>query len=499
MSTKRLRTLLPIILLEILGLLIVVCLTRIPFYPLIHDTPNIHIIAQRILAGAAPYRDIIDMNMPGIYLIHMLIVSIPGNVDMVWFCFHFTWALLTALAAFFFLKSESRLTAWLAVVTVIAYYLTRKAFYYGQRDFLLLLPVLLGMQAFRRYIVSSPRKSVWLFLSGLAVGAAATIKPLPLLFAGLAGVWLLCNRSERAFAQKFLRIGLLAAGVLLPFAGMTIWLAVAGGLTSFLNLAPDLSSVYYHWQQLNWGDLIFFTTLEVRILVGMLVLAGVLTVVREKSLPRSPLYLFMYAGVGYGLVHYFSQAKGWEYHQLPFAIFAILLSSALLMRTATGKSTRQAVLAGLCLYLPLVGMLPRAAWIMLHDPSEYLDTFQPAVHKLEADYSRLDLDGKSIQILDMTTGGAYLLYTHQIPLATPILLDFELQPNPDDAYLTYRTDFLARVQARPPEVFIIAREFESDRDLSYARFSDWTAFTGWFESNYSLVSDQTEYEIFKLK
>lgn len=499
MKTNRLARLLPIILIEILGLVIVICLIRVPFYPLIHDTPNLHIIAQRILNGAVPYRDIIDMNMPGIYLIHMLVVTMPGNVHLSWFFFHLAWALCTAVTAFFILKPESRLAASLAAITLIAFYLSRKAFYYGQRDFLLLLPVLLGFLAFRRFIGSPHRKLSWMILCGLAFGAAAMIKPLPIFFAGLVSFWLILDKSS-TLRQRINAIGAICAGVAIPFAIIAVWMAVDGGLVPFLQLASDLSSVYFNWQHLNLDEMIYFTTLESRIQVVMLLIAGCLTCIHEKRMPSSPVYLFLYGGIVYGLIHYFSQAKGWEYHQLPFSFFAIILTTALFIRLfQSATSRRLAVLAGLCLYLPLIGIIPRAAWIMLHDPSEYLDIFQPAIRKLETDFSQLDLAGKSIQILDMTTGGAYLMYNHQVPLATPYLLDFELQANSNDAYIQFRNDFLTLVQANPPDVFIIAREFDTDQTVSYARYSDWIEFTSWFESNYSLVSDQVEYEIFEMK
>lgn len=496
MIRPRAAKLLPVILLEILGLVIVVCLTRIPAYPLIHDIPNLHIIAQRILAGAVPYRDVIDMNLPGIYLIHLLVVLIPGDPNIVWFCFHFSWALLTAAAAWFLLRSESRLAAWMAAVTVIAYYVTRKAFYYGQRDFLLLLPVLLGILAFIHFEKSGRKSIRWLFWSGLAFGLASTIKPLPLAFSAAAGIWLVLDRIS-TLRQRWLRMLSLAAGTLVPLALVALWLALSGGLADFLRLAPNLSAVYYNWQHLNWGEMLFFTTIESRIFFGMVVLALGLSYLREKRLPATPLFLALYTGLGYGVIHYFSQGKGWEYHQLPFNLFAILLTTALFLRMAVGAGPRLAVLACLCLYLPLVGILPRAAWIMIHDPAGYLDIFQPAVHKLDADYDRLNLSGKSIQLLDMTTGGAYLLYSHQVPLSTPYLLDFELQANPNPAYLQFRQVFMQRMLSAPPEFFIIARETKADSPLSYRRFADWTDFTGWLESDYHLVSDQTEYQIFE--
>ncbi|MEK7387507.1 MAG: hypothetical protein AABZ83_13790, partial [candidate division NC10 bacterium] len=40
-------------------------------WPLVHDAPILHYIAWRIGEGAAPYRDLFDMNFPGVYLVHL--------------------------------------------------------------------------------------------------------------------------------------------------------------------------------------------------------------------------------------------------------------------------------------------------------------------------------------------------------------------------------------------------------------------------------------------
>ena len=39
-------------------------------WPLIHDAPLMHYIAWVIAEGGIPYRDVFDMNLPGVYLIH---------------------------------------------------------------------------------------------------------------------------------------------------------------------------------------------------------------------------------------------------------------------------------------------------------------------------------------------------------------------------------------------------------------------------------------------
>jgi len=47
-------------------------------WPLIHDAPLMHYIAWRIGEGAVPYRDLFDMNFPGVYLVHVLAFRLFG-------------------------------------------------------------------------------------------------------------------------------------------------------------------------------------------------------------------------------------------------------------------------------------------------------------------------------------------------------------------------------------------------------------------------------------
>ena len=51
-------------------------------WPLVHDAPLMHYIAWRILEGAAPYRDLFDMNFPGVYAAHLLLLLTLGPGDL---------------------------------------------------------------------------------------------------------------------------------------------------------------------------------------------------------------------------------------------------------------------------------------------------------------------------------------------------------------------------------------------------------------------------------
>ena len=60
-------------------------------WPLVHDAPLMHYVAWRIAEGAVPYRDLFDMNFPGVYLLHLLVVRTLGAGDLPWRLFDLAW------------------------------------------------------------------------------------------------------------------------------------------------------------------------------------------------------------------------------------------------------------------------------------------------------------------------------------------------------------------------------------------------------------------------
>src|SRR5204863_4954378 len=80
-----------IILVVAMGALAVWLAWRSLHWPLIHDAPIMHYVAWRIAEGAVPYRDLFDMNFPGVYLLHLLVVTTVGVGDVGWRLFDLAW------------------------------------------------------------------------------------------------------------------------------------------------------------------------------------------------------------------------------------------------------------------------------------------------------------------------------------------------------------------------------------------------------------------------
>ena len=64
-------------------------------WPLIHDAPLMHYIAWVIGQGGVPYRDVFDMNLPGVYLIHAAVIGLLGRGDLAWRLFDLGWLAAT--------------------------------------------------------------------------------------------------------------------------------------------------------------------------------------------------------------------------------------------------------------------------------------------------------------------------------------------------------------------------------------------------------------------
>src|SRR3972149_6003591 len=60
-------------------------------WPLIPDAPLFHYIGWLLAEGAVPYRDVFDVNMPGVYLLHWALVATVGPGDVVWRLFDLGW------------------------------------------------------------------------------------------------------------------------------------------------------------------------------------------------------------------------------------------------------------------------------------------------------------------------------------------------------------------------------------------------------------------------
>ncbi|MBI2203072.1 MAG: hypothetical protein HYU41_04345 [Candidatus Rokubacteria bacterium] len=145
-------------------------------WPLIHDAPIMHYVAERIAGGAVPYRDLFDMNQPGVYLVHLVVLRVLGGSDLAWRVFDLAWLAVTAVLAARFARPWGLGAAAGAAALVSVYHLASGAWQAGQRDFVLCAFLLAASLATARYLEGSAG-ATGLALAGLALGAGIVLKP----------------------------------------------------------------------------------------------------------------------------------------------------------------------------------------------------------------------------------------------------------------------------------------------------------------------------------
>ena len=168
-----------------LAVVVAALLWRSLDWRVVGDAAIFHFIAVQMQMGAVPYRDIVDVNMPLIYLIHAAIVTIGGVGDVVWRVFDLTAAGLMSGLILMLVWPAGRAAAIHAVLIVLVIHLLLGPYAAGQRDYLMSIPALGAALASAKSAEQSHDRWLYLALAGALVASAAAIKPTGILLIGL--------------------------------------------------------------------------------------------------------------------------------------------------------------------------------------------------------------------------------------------------------------------------------------------------------------------------
>ncbi len=385
-------------------------------WPLVHDAPILHYIAWRIADGAVPYRDLFDMNQPGVYLLHLAVLKTLGAGDVAWRAFDLAWLTITALAIGLLAAPWGAAAALGGAAAFTTYHLAGGAWQAGQRDFLLCPFLLVGVLGVGRWLEGRGRLAS-LACSGAAMGAAVTVKPHAGLLAAALGLIVVVVAARAGGLPGALPAALayVVAAAAMPVA-MLAWLAVAGGLGAwreavfdyllplYSRLGRDSAWMIHRWQV--WIALV----LGVGLSVTRVAWAG-----RFGARPALAVL-----GIAYGVVHYVGQGKFWEYHLYPLAAFVAVLLFAGLDPTLTSPRWTTAAL----------GVVLGAAFALLAlkgveaSPAGWERDKVARVHALERQLAPALRPGDTVQVLDTSDGGAHVLLRLRVRQPTRFVYDF---------------------------------------------------------------------------
>lgn len=448
-------------------------------WPLIHDAPLMHYIAARILAGDVPYRDIVDMNLPGTYLLHMLVLSMLGGSDAAWRAVDGGFVLLGGAAiARYCWPSNQRIALWAAMGFVL-YHLSEGAVSMGQRDFVIVPLLVLALDSFARSLETAPSRRGYAAV-GLLIGVAATIKPYVMLLLGaLMLVHLVRHRRQPRVA---LGAAALAAWSALPLALTAAWLAAIGALEPFLDsLFGYLLPYYGRLMRESLLALLIKAVLFVFIFTGLCV--GLPMSLRWATLRQPRMWL---AGIAvlYGMAHFIIQGKGWIYHLYPLLVFSIIFV-ALGCAAALRQGPRQRRLGLIAVLVAGICSSVAAYESVAADIS--LATAKPLVEPLVRDLQELRLGpNDTVQVLDTTEGGIHALLRLGISQPTPFIYDFQFLHDRDAPLIqAMRARFIDGLRARPPRAIVVFHTAWLPPH-TLARFDSFPEFTDLLSNHYTI-------------
>jgi len=462
----------------ILALSFLLLLVGTLHWPLAGDASLMHYVAFLMVRAKTPYRDIVEMNMPGALMVDFLVIHTLGAGSMAWRAFDFALMGASILAMIEVARPRDWVAGLYAGVLLAAIHASDGIFDAGQRDFVVAVVILIGYAAlFRALRGNTP---AWMLLFGLAMGIAATIKPTFLLLGPALLVWVGFVRRSQGLRSLAWGVTGFFVPLLTTMALLMRWHALHVFLTGTRRIMVYHASLAR--RPIGW--LLLHSVAPLWPLVGL----GIFVVVFERRRRLTIEGAALGIGAVVSLFSYVVQAKGYPYQRYPLIALVLLAIGIALFRALRGKGVVR-VLGYAGVGFGVLFLAPRAVWRADHYDwrnTEFLDL-------LESDLDRLGGPALSghVQCID-TTGGCYnALYERQLIQSTGFLYD-EFLFNDDRAGVVAdnRKAFWNALQAHPPALVVVVDGLFPSEISGFDKLTRWPAFATYLEENYSVYAER---------
>jgi Dolichyl-phosphate-mannose-protein mannosyltransferase len=480
-STDRYLKPLRIVIVAALGIAATVLVLMSYQWPLQGDAQVFHYSHFLIQNGFAPYRDIPDINMPGVYLIEDWATHVFGGSDLGWRVYDFTLLAVLTSAMIVIARTYDWIAGLFAGVIFALAHGCMGPWNTAQRDEVMTVLILVAyaflFEALRKH------KPWMLFASGLSLGMASAIKPTvaPFGIVLLAmTAWRLRKEGKSAAAYMWLGVaGATLAGVL-----VLTYLVRYHAVGDFYYCARQLTSFYTGQDRASLR-----TMLRHVVPFGAAVILpfGIIVALVEKRWRNWERTALM-VGVVFGAFSYFAQGKGYSYHVYPLAAMILLWSSLeLMLAMRSRKWTRRVGIAGI------------AVGILIAIPTYFhrLPGFSPIrddyTVTLQSDLTRLGGArlNHQVQCLDLIDGCFAALYHLRLVQSTGFMGDLLLfSPGTSPVIGELRETFWNTMSQNPPSVIVLSNEtFYGPR--TFNKINVWPSFAAYLKDNYHPVVDRT--------
>jgi hypothetical protein len=455
------------------------------------DAALMHYIVFLMDHGMAPYRDIVDPNMPTTFLIQGAVVHAFGGSSLTWRLFDFFLLGASGMAMLVICIPYDWFAGVFAAALFALIHGRDGLIQLGQRDLIMTAFLVMGyaflFEALRA--LPSEKTKPWLTaLFGVCCGVAASIKPsvllLPPTLLLMAAVTL--KRRGRPFVSHIV-CGLV--GMLAPLILVFAYLWREHVVRAFMGTVFDLIPYFLFLGMRSYGHLVTHSISSVMLPLVLIWLP--IVVIKKGWLTWERAALLV--GVLFGLASFYVQRKGYPYHRYPSEAFLLLLIAIDFTSILNTRSShRRLVLDRLAMAGILVGVVVVGAGSTAH--ALWQDWHNREFDSLlQADLNRLGGEklAAHVQCLDMADGCVPTLYNMKLMQATGFLYDcYMFSPHPGAERERYRKAFWEAIMRDPPRVFVVSSQdcepYPDPPSYSYKKLSRWPQFDDFLKASYHL-------------
>lgn len=495
-------------------------------WPLAGDAVSVHYLIFLLDHGMAPYRQIVDPQMPGTYLVDWTVLHVFGHGAGGLRLFDYSLS-VAAIASMLLIAwdpvavqsrvqtMDSRYAAFLAGGLFVLIHGRDGIEQSGQRD--LIMAVLVLMEYAAVFHAWRHRSAVLLLFAGFFASTAISIKPT--IFPTALIVFLISMvRSQRRHEPLVTSAIAILMGTVIPAGGVLVFLLHEKALHAFLDALGGMWPYYAKLQPLPTGYLL---SQSISPTASLLCVGFVLFFLRLGDAKKhnglvgeSPAVpylraigwerLALYSGLLCSFLSFVAQRKGFIYHRYPFLAFlllALLLQFCEAWNLASAKTVRTQLIRHMGVLGCLIAALALAP-ICTYKISRFdwrNDDYYSHLSQRLNTLGEIGLSGH-VQCLDAFSGCIPTLYRDNLVQSTGFLVDFYLFPPAVDDQTAnpvvneMRRHFWSDVQANPPKVFIVSKQvfpgglFHPD---TYEKLTWWPRFDEYLKSEYEMEEEWT--------
>jgi hypothetical protein len=469
-------------------------------WPLIGDASMVHYLVLLMHQGMAPYRDIVDAQMPGTYLLDWVVVHIFGGGAAGLRLFDLTLVSVAGAAMLWIAWPRDRFAGFCAAALFALLHGRDGIPQTAQRD--LIIAVLMLLACASSFHAVRRGQSAWLLLFGFCTGLAATIKPnaAPLVLLLLL-VAMAVRRKGRNWVPGIV-CGLL--GLAIPLAASAIFLVRGHAVPYFFGAIHGMWPYYAKLANRPLSYLLTHSASPLMPLVLIWLALLALQKLRPGGTRRAPDWerLALWLCLALGLFSYVSQGKGFPYHRYPLLGFLLLLMEMDFSEALGGSLppvSEERVGSRWAGVLRGCGALGLAAGALIIAP---VSTWKISTYDWRHDemfsmlHSDLDAQGGAslsghVQCLDTFSGCINALYRLHLAESTGFLVDFYFWA-PQQTLVTeeMRQRFWTAIQANPPKVFIVMQQDFPTESGGYTKVDRWPQFAAYLRDHYTLSAER---------